>query len=142
MVDTLSPKERSKRMSLVRNKNSKAEMLVRRIVRDLGYGYRLHRRDIPGCPDLAFIGRKKAIFVHGCFWHRHEGCPNNRLPKSRVDFWHKKLEQNAFRDKQNQQKLTDLKWRYLIVWECEIKDKTSLKDKIHQFMEDEEHESN
>jgi DNA mismatch endonuclease (patch repair protein) len=88
-MDTLTPKERSERMSRVRNKDTKPEMQVRRLVSALGYRYRLQYKKVPGRPDLAFPGRRKVIFVHGCFWHRHPepSCPLARLPKSRLDFW-------------------------------------------------------
>src|SRR5579864_5550027 len=99
-MDTLNQRERSARMALVRAKDTKPEMLVRRLVHKLGYRYRLHRRDLPGTPDMAFGPLHKVIFVHGCFWHRHKKktCALARLPKSRASFWVPKLEGNAARD--------------------------------------------
>ena len=102
-MDTLSKAQRSERMSRVRGKDTKPELLVRRLVHGMGYRYRLHRRDLPGTPDLVFPGRRKVIFVHGCFWHRHPdpACKLARLPKSRTDFWLPKLEGNRARDIEN-----------------------------------------
>jgi DNA mismatch endonuclease, patch repair protein len=105
-------------MSRVRGRGTAPEMLVRRIVHALGYRYRLHRRDLPGCPDLVFGKRKKIIFVHGCFWHRHDdsACKLARLPKSRLDFWLPKLEANRQRDERNQARLVAIGWKSLIIW--------------------------
>lgn len=108
-------------MALVRSKDTRPEMAVRKMVWNLGYRYRLHRRDLPGCPDLVFSGSRKIIFVHGCFWHRHKGCALARLPKSRLDFWGPKLESNALRDKRNKRALARQGWKVLTVWECELK---------------------
>ena len=124
-------------MSRVRGKDTKPEMVVRRLVHSLGYRYRLHRSDIAGKPDLVFSIRRKVIFVHGCFWHRHEGCPNNRTPKSRLDFWVPKLESNRVRDQENQAKLKESGWDYLVIWECELKNRERLAERIHQFLESE-----
>ena len=135
-TDTLSPQERSERMSRVRSRDTKPEMIVRRLTHALGYRYRLHSRKMPGQPDLVFPGRKKVIFVHGCFWHRHdETCPLTRWPKSRLDFWVPKLEQNKQRDLRNQQNLSELGWTFLVVWECQIKDREALAQRIIQFLE-------
>ena len=122
MTDTLTQAERSERMSRVRGKDTKPEMIIRRLVHGMGYRYRLHRRDLPGTPDLVFPGRRRAIFVHGCFWHRHSdpACKLARLPKSRVDFWKRKLEANRRRDLENRGKLIELGWDVLVVWECQI----------------------
>ena len=102
MVDTLTQKERSQRMALIRAKNTGPELAVRKLVHGLGYRYRLHGSSTPGKPDLVFAGRKKAIFVHGCFWHRHSdsACKLGRMPKSRLEFWAPKLEKNQRRDEQ------------------------------------------
>src|SRR6266699_3209467 len=101
-MDTLTPVERSERMSRVRAKDTAPEITVRRAVHGLGYRYRLHARDLPGHPDLVFRKRHKVIFIHGCFWHRHENCKLSRLPKSRLEFWRPKLESNRQRDSRNQ----------------------------------------
>lgn len=119
-MDTLSVAERSEIMSRVRSKDTVPEMLVRKTVFSLGYRYRLHDRTLPGCPDLVFRGRKKVIFVHGCFWHRHSGCPKARVPKSRTDFWLQKLEGNKKRDDKNVRKLRRQGWKVLTIWECQL----------------------
>ena len=134
-MDTLAPKDRSKRMSLIRDKDKKPEIRVRRLVHSLGYRYRLHCADLPGNPDIVLRGRKKAIFVNGCFWHMHENCTTWRLPKSRVDFWKRKLEGNKERDRMNQEKLVAIGWDFLVVWECEIMDKEALTSRIIEFLE-------
>ena len=135
MTDTLSPRERSERMSRVRSTDTKPEMRVRRLVHGLGYRYRLHVRERPGTPDLVFPSRRAVIFVHGCFWHRHENCALARLPKSRLDFWRKKLESNTTRDAAQQERLRELGWRVLVVWECQLGDTTKLTDTIRHFLD-------
>ena len=112
---------RSRQMALVRHQNTKPEMVVRKLVYGLGYRYRLHDRSLVGKPDLVFNSRRKVIFVHGCFWHRHRRteCWRSRLPKSRVKFWTEKLEGNAARDAKNVVALEVAGWQVLIVWECE-----------------------
>lgn len=133
-MDTLTPSERSLRMARVRSKDTKPEMLVRRLVHGLGYRYRLHDKRLPGTPDMVFTGRKKVIFVHGCFWHRHPGCPLARLPKSRLDFWLPKLEGNRERDLRQLEALRAKGWEPMIIWECEVKDLDSLIQKLHGFL--------
>jgi DNA mismatch endonuclease (patch repair protein) len=135
-LDTLSVTERSERMGLVRGKNTKPELIVRRLIYGLGYRYRLHERSLPGFPDIVFKSRHKAIFVHGCFWHRHEGCSMNRTPKSRLDFWVPKLDGNKKRDEQNICKLDCMGWSSLVIWECEIRDRMELQQRIVTFLED------
>ena len=111
-------------------------MIVRRIVHGLGYRYRLHKPDLPGRPDLALTRHKKAIFVHGCFWHRHDdpGCRLARLPKSNLDFWEKKLEINKARDAANLAKMDAIGWKSVVVWECNIRDREQLKNELSQFL--------
>ena len=133
-MDTLTREQRSERMSRVRNKDTKPELALRRLVHALGYRYRLHASNLPGHPDLVFAIRRKVIFMHGCFWHRHEGCPQSRMPKSRVRFWKTKLNANRERDQANQGKLNELGWDYMIVWECEIGDTDVLASRIHAFL--------
>lgn len=136
VVDTLTTKERSERMARVRGRDSKPEMLVRRLVHRMGYRFRLHRKDLPGTPDLVFPRLRKAVFVHGCFWHRHPdtACKLARMPKSRLDFWGPKLHGNRERDFRNQEQLTRLGWQFLIVWECEIGHKEQLENKLRAFL--------
>ena len=137
MTDTLSKHQRSERMSRIRGKDTKPELLVRRLVHSMGYRYRLHRRNLPGTPDLVFPGRKKVIYVHGCFWHRHPdpNCSLARMPKSRLEFWRPKLEGNRRRDIDNHGRLTELGWHFMVVWECQIKDIEELKGNIVEFLE-------
>lgn len=122
MTDSLNRKERSARMALVRGKDTKPELAVRRLVHGMGYRYRLHRASLPGKPDLVFASRRKVIFVHGCFWHRHPStaCKLARLPKSRLDFWLPKLEGDRLRDERNKRKLKRYGWKVLSIWECQI----------------------
>ncbi len=137
MADTLSPAERSQRMSLIRGKNTKPELFVRRLVHGMGYRYRLHAVDLPGKPDLVFRGRKRVIFVHGCFWHRHPNpaCKVARLPKSREEFWTVKLTRNRERDETQVEALENLGWRVLTIWECQLKGVSELKENIRRFLE-------
>lgn len=136
MTDILTPEERSARMRLVKSKNSVAELVVRKLCRNLGHsGYRLHRKDLPAKPDIAFIGRKVAVFVHGCFWHGHDCSGRVRLPKSRQNYWIPKIERNITRDKNNIAKLKMLGWRVLVIWECETKHPKTLALKLADFLE-------
>ena len=136
MTDTLTPRERSRRMAAVHAKDTQPEMLVRRLLHRLGYRYRLHRRDLPGTPDLVFPSRRSVIFVHGCFWHRHDGCALARLPKSRLEFWQGKLEGNRLRDQRKIGELNEMGWRVLVVWECELKDKETLTQRLRHYLDD------
>jgi DNA mismatch endonuclease (patch repair protein) len=134
-MDTLTPRERSERMSRVRNQGSKAEKTVRRLVHGMGYRFRLHVAEVPGKPDLVFPSRRKVIFVHGCFWHRHDCKNGRRLPKSRLDFWLPKLEANRERDSRVQQTLKSLSWDVLIVWECMTRDQEGLRGLLRKFLD-------
>ncbi|MBA3526878.1 MAG: DNA mismatch endonuclease Vsr [Sphingomonas sp.] len=136
MADSLSITERSVRMALVRNRDTKPEILVRKLLHKMGFRYRLHDRRLPGSPDLVFRPRRKVMFVHGCFWHRHPDprCKLARMPKSRVDFWAPKLEGNRERDLRHQSELDALGWRYLIVWECELAHREQLQNKMIAFL--------
>jgi DNA mismatch endonuclease (patch repair protein) len=136
MVDTLTRKERSEQMSLVRAKDTKLELQVRRLIYSLGYRYRLHVKDLPGKPDIVLRSRRKVIFIHGCFWHRHKNCTLARMPKSRLFFWKPKLEGNKARDKKNQKKLNAMGWSYLVIWECQLSKLTTLRTKIIKFLDE------
>lgn len=125
---------RRKMMSAVRSKDTGPEKLVRLLVYGMGYRYRLHRRDLPGRPDLAFVGRRKAIEVRGCFWHRHRGCARASLPKTRREWWEEKLTGNSVRDEQNILALERMGWRVLVLWECELADQITLSDRIRDFL--------
>lgn len=122
MVDVVSPADRSRMMAGIKGKNSQPELLVRRLLFASGYRFRLHRRDLPGTPDIVMPGRKVAIFVHGCFWHLHRGCRYAKMPATRPDFWKAKLEANVKRDRRAVEKLHALGWRVLCVWECSMRD--------------------
>ncbi len=122
-------------MALVQSRNTLPERIVRRLVHAMGYRYRLHRRDLPGTPDLVFPGRRKVIFVHGCFWHRHANCALARLPKTRVDFWLPKLAANAERDARNARALRRLGWGILTIWECQLGNEGKLRKRIRRFLD-------
>ena len=136
MVDKLTPEERSINMGKIRSRNTSPEMKVRKIAHGLGYRFRLYRRDLPGKPDLVFTARKKVIFVHGCFWHQHKDpkCKISRIPKSKLDYWIPKLQNNVDRDMQHQAELKKLGWKNLVVWECEVKNIERLRRKIGNFL--------
>ncbi|WP_255654307.1 very short patch repair endonuclease [Cohnella sp. REN36] len=108
-------------MSKIRSKNTVPEMTVRRYLHSRGFRYRLHDKKLPGKPDLILPKYKTAIFVHGCFWHAHEGCKYYRAPKSNTDYWSKKIGNNISRDQLHQQKLRQMGWNVIVVWECELK---------------------
>ena len=126
--------KRSKLMSKVRQRNTSAEMRVRRELRDLRVGYRLHAKDLPGTPDIVNRGRRWAIFVNGCFWHLHEGCKRGSLPKRNREQWIEKLESNKRRDWQSMSQLLDLGYSVLVVWECETRDPVQLRTILSTFL--------
>ncbi|WP_236899128.1 very short patch repair endonuclease [Devosia sp. SL43] len=128
-------------MSTIRSKNTGPELKVRRLVHRLGFRYRLHRADLPGKPDLVFAGRRKVIFVHGCYWHRHDDpdCKLARLPKSRLEFWLPKLEGNRARDRKNETALAEKGWDILVLWECQVANSSFLEARIRAFLNDEIH---
>lgn len=121
-MDVHSPDQRSFNMSRIKGKNTKPEMIVRQWLWQNGYRYRLHRKDLPGKPDIVFSGRKKVIFINGCFWHKHN-CKYFKWPKSNTKFWRQKIEANVRRDVDNYISLNTTGWNYMVVWECEIKEK-------------------
>ena len=122
-------------MQAVKSRDTGPEMIVRRLLHRLGYRYRLHRRDLPGTPDVALLSRRKAIFVHGCFWHGH-GCPKGRLPNSRLDYWRPKLNSNRERDRRNEEELRSMGWTVLVIWQCETADLEALARRLHDFLGD------
>jgi len=124
-------------MAKVRSKDTKPELVVRRLVHGMGYRYGLHSNKLPGSPDLVFPKYKKVIFIHGCFWHRHSdvNCKLARLPKSRIEFWTEKLEGNKTRDFAKQKELHALGWKHLVIWECQLANKNLLKSKIKTFLQ-------
>lgn len=137
VADKLSKERRSENMRRIRSKDMKPEMTVRRLVHSMGYRYRLHRKDLPGKPDLVFPARRKVIFVHGCFWHQHSdpACLDGRPPKSNTGYWHTKLQRNVQRDKENRERLAAQGWKILTIWECEISREASLPNRIVEFLD-------
>jgi DNA mismatch endonuclease (patch repair protein) len=133
-MDKLTPEKRSRLMAAVGSRDTKPEMKVRRLAYGLGYRYRLHRKDLHGCPDLAFIGKRKVIFVHGCFWHCHPGCSRASLPQTNVVFWLNKLKANVERDCRTLKLLRADGWDVLVVWECETKNCDALRVRIREFL--------
>jgi DNA mismatch endonuclease (patch repair protein) len=131
-TDTVTPEQRSKIMSRIKGKNTKPEILVRSVCHELGLRYRLHRRDLPGKPDLVFPKHRLCIFVHGCFWHRHLGCKYAYTPKSRQDFWLPKLARNVERDLDAQRALIASDWKVMIIWECHTRNRELLRNEIEK----------
>lgn len=128
------PAHRSAIMRAVKSRDTTPERAVREILRRFAPFYRLHRTDIPGRPDIAYVGRKRAIFVHGCFWHGHDCARGARLPKTNADYWRGKIARNRARDAAHAERLVALGWRALTVWECELKDRESLERKLRAFL--------
>jgi DNA mismatch endonuclease, patch repair protein len=134
LTDKISRERRSENMRRIRAKDTLPEMVVRRLVWGLGYRYRLHRKGLPGRPDLVMAGRRKVIWVHGCFWHCHEDCKEAHIPKSRREYWAPKLEGNKRRDKKNLARLRELGWSVLVIWECETLDGERLEKRLSRFL--------
>jgi DNA mismatch endonuclease (patch repair protein) len=119
----------------IRQSNTYPELSVRRLAHALGYRFRLHKKELPGSPDIIFTSRRKIIFVHGCFWHRHPGCSKATVPKTRENFWREKFSANIKRDTRAIRKLRALGWKVLVIWECETKDEARLARKLTSFLE-------
>ena len=136
-MDTLTPAERSEIMSRVRSRDTRPELLVRKLLFGMGYRFRLHDKTLPGSPDIVFTARRKIIFVHGCFWHRHTNCPLARMPKSRKAFWTTKLEGNRLRDGRVKAALRRAGWSVATVWECQLANIGRLESRLRRFMESE-----
>ncbi len=130
MTDIVDSKRRSQLMAGIRSRNTAPELAVRRIAHRMGLRFRLHRTDLPGSPDLVFPKHQLAVFVHGCFWHRHEGCRYASTPKSRVAFWMKKFAANVARDARQEAALRARGWRILVVWQCETKNQALIVHKL------------
>ena len=131
-MDTVSPEVRSRIMSSIKGRDTKPEMVVRRFLHANGFRYRLHVKDLPGSPDLIFPSRRLALFVHGCFWHRHSCCAD-KLPKTRTEYWKAKFDRNKQRDKRNSEALRELGWTVIVFWECETKDDAALQGLASTF---------
>lgn len=135
-MDNLSAEARSARMALIRSRDTAPEMIVRRALHALGYRFRLHRKDLPGTPDVVLTRHKVAVFVHGCFWHGHD-CPRGaREPRQNADYWRRKRARNAERDSSAVAKLQDLGWRVLVIWECQVRGGAQLMEKLSGFLSD------
>lgn len=134
-MDRITSAERSAQMALVKSKNTGPELVVRKLAHSLGYRYRLHGTRLPGKPDLVFAKRKKVIFVHGCFWHRHAGCRKASTPASNMDYWLPKFERTVERDRETAEALSTLGWSMLVVWECELKNPGALAEKLSAFLD-------
>lgn len=136
-MDRVSQEIRSRTMRAIRSKDMKPELAVRRLVHSMGYRYRLHRHDLPGRPDLVFPGRRKVIFVHGCFWHQHPDpvCKLAHAPRSNLDYWKPKLARTRQRDAENCAKLEAAGWRVLVLWECELKAPDILARTLREFLD-------
>ena len=135
-MDTVSRRERSRIMSLVRSANTKPEIAIRRMLHAMGYRYRLHRRDLPGNPDLVFPSRRKIVFVNGCFWHQHPCTRGSRIPASRRDYWVRKLRRNRKRDAVNLKTLMGMGWSPIVVWECQLKNPSRVARRLRVHLGD------
>lgn len=135
VADRLSPEARSANMARVRSRDTKPELFVRKLLHRKGFRFRLHRRDLQGRPDLFLPKHKLAIFVHGCFWHGHSGCPRAKLPTTRADFWRRKIEQNRLRDEAAVDALQSLGISTVILWQCQLNDEQGVLDRIQRVIE-------
>lgn len=134
-MDVLTPEQRRRCMASISGKNTKPELIVRKFLFSLGYRYRLHYAGLPGKPDLVFPGKRKVIFIHGCFWHRHDCSKGSSMPSNNSEFWRKKLSDNVIRDSKNINDLKKLGWSILVVWTCEIKSLESLAGKLIEYLQ-------
>ena len=134
MTDIVDRRRRSELMAGIRGRDTAPELAVRRIAHRMGLRFRLHRKDLPGRPDLVLPKHRLAVLVHGCFWHRHEDCRYAYTPKSRVVFWTEKFAQNIARDRGNEQALRNLGWRVLVIWECETRDEENIEQRLAEFI--------
>ena len=134
MTDVFSPEKRSDVMRQVKGKGTAPELKVRKLLWGLGLRYRLHRKDLPGSPDVVFPGRKVALFVHGCFWHGHDCRRGARAPKANADYWTAKIARNTARDARNLEALAERGWRPMVVWECELKDEGALQARLSESL--------
>jgi DNA mismatch endonuclease (patch repair protein) len=133
-MDTLSKTRRSWNMSRIRSKHTQPERIVRSLLHRMGFRFRLHRRDLPGCPDIVLPRYRSVVLVHGCFWHRHKGCKYAYSPKSRTRFWLRKFQENVARDRLCRSRLGRLRWRPLVVWECELENPARLAARLRRFL--------
>lgn len=134
MPDVFTPSQRSRIMSRVRQRDTTPEVKVRRLLHRLGYRFRLHRKDLPGKPDIVLPKHKAVVFVHGCFWHGHTGCRRAARPTSNAAFWNSKLDKNLARDARVEAELSNLGWRVLTIWQCQVRDVAKLQHSIECFL--------
>lgn len=134
MPERLSAQQRGALMARVKGKDTKPELIVRSLLHRMGYRFRLHRKDLPGRPDIVLPRHKKVVLVHGCFWHQHPGCSRSKRPETKSDFWNAKLDRNVERDKETLDALGRLGWAALVIWECETKSPKELTVKLREFM--------
>ena len=135
MADWLTPEQRSRNMAAIRSKNTRPEMIVRRLVFSMGYRYRLHVSTLPGKPDLVFPRSRKIIEVRGCFWHRHKCKEGQRIPGSNQEYWISKIDRNVARDRKNAKALAKEQWSVLVIWACEIRSLKNLQERLAKFLE-------
>lgn len=133
MVDVLTLRQRSRCMSAIKSANTAPEIIIRRLAHSMGYRFRLHVKTLPGKPDLVFPHFRSVIFVHGCFWHLHT-CSDGHIPKSRLAYWGPKLKLNQKRDTRRRKELRKLGWRVLVIWECQLKNRTAVKKRLKHFL--------
>lgn len=133
MADTMTPEQRHKCMAAIKGKDTKPEMIVRKYLHSLGYRYGLHNKNLPGCPDLVLRKYKTVIFIHGCFWHGHDGCKYYRLPKSNVEFWKEKITRNRQRDRESVRSLIKKGWNVITIWECDLKNKDKREETLNNL---------
>ncbi len=133
-TDVYSPAKRSEVMRSVKGKNTRVERHVRSVIHRLGFRFRLHAADLPGCPDVVLPRHRKVIFINGCFWHQHPGCPRSKQPQTRADWWRSKLERNVKRDRDARRRLAGMGWEVLVIWECETRDDNALTKRLCVFM--------
>ena len=134
MTDVLTPEQRSRCMSRIRGKDTKPELVVRKMIHGMGFHYRLHRKNLPGKPDIVFSRLKKIILVHGCFWHMHNCRYGRTRPATNIKFWEDKRQATKTRDIKNKEELRKMGWNVLVIWECQIKNKERLKKIILSFL--------
>lgn len=132
LMDIVSREKRSAMMAGIGSRNTRPELAVRRAAHRLGLRFRLHRRDLPGSPDLVFPKWRTALFVHGCYWHRHSGCSLSYTPKSNVEFWLNKFQINVNRDKRTKQELENMGWQVVVIWECETKNEKTISEILNR----------
>jgi len=136
MVDHLSAAERSRNMSRVKGRDTKPELLVRSLIHRMGFRFSLHRKDLPGRPDIVLVRHRKLVFVHGCFWHGHAGCSRATVPSTNIHFWKKKISGNKTRDKSVTRRLGVMGWKVLVVWQCHTNNTQKLTTRLERFLAD------